>query len=223
VDFKEPTKLKAGFTVPADAPPMFIACASNDGQNPLASTVLYLELKKHNIPAELHLYAQGGHGFGMRANDQPINAWPARVQEWMSTLFPTAESQKLDVQIRDLKARMDEVLQVIKEYGAWSDDDPGYHLKQQIEALKKQGKEKELIVAKRRLEEFRKSEAENDRLYEAQLRKVAGSDVNAGNVIQLITKMKTELESLEKQKLEAEPGQSISFRLLNVSFELIPR
>jgi acetyl esterase/lipase len=91
VDFKEPTKLKAGFTVPADAPPMFIACASNDGQNPLASTVLYLELKKHNIPAELHLYAQGGHGFGMRANNQPINAWPARVQEWMSTLIPTAQ------------------------------------------------------------------------------------------------------------------------------------
>ena len=104
VDFKEPTKLKAGFTVPADEPPMFIACASNDGQNPLASTVLYLELKKHNIPAELHLYAQGGHGFGMRANNQPINAWPARVQEWM-------KSQKFGCNLEDVDSALERLNQ----------------------------------------------------------------------------------------------------------------
>ncbi|MDZ4403117.1 alpha/beta hydrolase [Prosthecobacter sp.] len=86
VDFKEPTKLKDGFTVPADAPPMFIACAHDDGQNPIASTVLYLEYKKHKIPAELHLFAKGGHGFGMRDNKQPINAWPQRCAEWMGSL-----------------------------------------------------------------------------------------------------------------------------------------
>ncbi|MBK8092458.1 MAG: alpha/beta hydrolase [Verrucomicrobiaceae bacterium] len=86
VDYKEPTKLKAGFTVPADAPPMFLACAHDDGQNPIAAATMYLELKKHRIPAELHLYTQGGHGFGMRANNKPINAWPARVAEWMQSM-----------------------------------------------------------------------------------------------------------------------------------------
>jgi acetyl esterase/lipase len=71
VDSKEPTKFKDGFTVPADAPPMFIACAHDDGQNPIASTLLYLEYKKHNIPCELHLFTQGGHGFGMRTTSSP--------------------------------------------------------------------------------------------------------------------------------------------------------
>jgi acetyl esterase/lipase len=50
LDSKEPTKLKEGFTVPADAPPIFIACAHDDGQNPIASTLLYLEYKKHSHP-----------------------------------------------------------------------------------------------------------------------------------------------------------------------------
>ncbi|MFO1440041.1 MAG: alpha/beta hydrolase [Verrucomicrobiaceae bacterium] len=86
IDYKEPTKLKEGFTVPADAPPMFLACAHGDGQNATASTVLYLEYKKHNIPCELHLFTQGGHGFGMRAENKPINAWPQRCADWMKSM-----------------------------------------------------------------------------------------------------------------------------------------
>jgi acetyl esterase/lipase len=86
LDPKDPTKLKDGFTVPADAPPLFIACAHDDGQNPVASTLLYLEYKKHQIPAELHLFTKGGHGFGMRDNKQPINAWPQRCAEWMGAM-----------------------------------------------------------------------------------------------------------------------------------------
>ncbi|MES2596912.1 MAG: alpha/beta hydrolase [Verrucomicrobiota bacterium] len=93
VDSKEPTKLKEGFTVPADAPPMFMACAHDDGQNPTAATVLYLEYKKRELPAELHLFTKGGHGFGMRDNKQPINAWPQRCAEWMDAMgwLPTKE------------------------------------------------------------------------------------------------------------------------------------
>ena len=86
VDFKEPTKLKEGFTVPADAPPMFLACAHDDGQNPLAATVLYLEYKKHSIPCELHLFTKGGHGFGMRKSGNPINDWPQRCADWMKAM-----------------------------------------------------------------------------------------------------------------------------------------
>jgi acetyl esterase/lipase len=82
VDYKEPTKLKEGFTVPADAPPMFLACAHDDGQNPTDATVLYLEYKMRNIPCELHLFTKGGHGFGMRKAGNPINDWPQRCAEW---------------------------------------------------------------------------------------------------------------------------------------------
>ena len=93
LDQADPTKFRAGFSVPPDAPPMFLACAHDDGQNPAAAARLYLEYKKHNLPAELHLFTQGGHGFGMRNNKQPINAWPQRCAEWMSVTgwMPKAE------------------------------------------------------------------------------------------------------------------------------------
>lgn len=82
----EPLRLKPDFQVPADAPPMFLACAHDDGLNPAAAALLYLEYKKRNLPAELHLFTQGGHGFGMRANGQPIHAWPARCADWMAAM-----------------------------------------------------------------------------------------------------------------------------------------
>ncbi len=110
LDSKDSTKIKEGFTVPADAPPMFIACAHDDGQNPIASTLLYIEYKKHNIPCELHLFTQGGHGFGMRDNKQPINAWPQRCAEWMESMgwLPTIEA--LDKAIAVRKAQFEEAL-----------------------------------------------------------------------------------------------------------------
>lgn len=86
LDAKNPYTLKADFTVPKDAPPMFLACASDDGNNPVAATLLYLEYKKLGLSAELHLFSQGGHGFGMRQAGHPINAWPARCGEWMKAM-----------------------------------------------------------------------------------------------------------------------------------------
>lgn len=100
MDSKEPTKFKDGFTVPADAPPMFIACAHDDGQNPIASTLLYLEYKRHNIPCELHLFTEGGHGFGMRDNKQPINHWPIRCAEWMESMNYWSREGKIDQAIQ---------------------------------------------------------------------------------------------------------------------------
>jgi acetyl esterase/lipase len=86
MDFKEPTKFQTGFTVPKDAPPMFLACAHDDGTNPIAMTSLYLEYKRLGIPAELHICSKGGHGFGMRKAGNPINDWPARCGEWMQSI-----------------------------------------------------------------------------------------------------------------------------------------
>lgn len=103
VDPNDPARLKEGFTVPPDAPPMFIACAHDDGQNPLAATALYLAYKRNNIPAELHLFTKGGHGFGMRDNKQPINQWPQRCAEWLHSMegsFTNAESLKKEIDKR---------------------------------------------------------------------------------------------------------------------------
>ena len=53
--------------IPKETPPIFLVHASDD---PVAgaenSVVMYLALKRANVPAELHVYAQGGHGFGVR-------------------------------------------------------------------------------------------------------------------------------------------------------------
>ncbi|MDI1314321.1 alpha/beta hydrolase fold domain-containing protein [Prosthecobacter sp.] len=107
VDFKDPTKLKEGFTVPKDAPPMFLACAHDDGQNPIAATVLYLEYKKLGIPCELHLFAKGGHGFGMRDNKQPINAWPKRCAEWMEAMRFSLSEQQFDREIEQAERKLE--------------------------------------------------------------------------------------------------------------------
>ena len=99
LDPKDPSRLDPSFNVPADAPPMFIACAHDDKTNPIAATLLYLEYKKQNIPAELHLFTHGGHGFGMRDNKQPINQWPARCEEWMDSMGWLPTMEKLDAAI----------------------------------------------------------------------------------------------------------------------------
>jgi acetyl esterase/lipase len=44
----------------------------------------YLALKKAGVPAELHVYASGGHGFGLRAsNPPPANDWTNRLEAWL--------------------------------------------------------------------------------------------------------------------------------------------
>jgi acetyl esterase/lipase len=45
------------------------------------SLVYYAALKKAGVPAELHLYPTGGHGFGLRRTKNPITAWPQRLAQ----------------------------------------------------------------------------------------------------------------------------------------------
>ena len=45
-----------------------------------------LASKKLEIPAELLVFAKGGHGFGVMQRGQPIDAWPARVAEWLASM-----------------------------------------------------------------------------------------------------------------------------------------
>ena len=77
--------LKPEYPVNKDSPPMFFAHANDDGVTPLASAMLYAALKKNGVPAELHIYASGGHGFGMKKSDKPISAWPDRCADWLKT------------------------------------------------------------------------------------------------------------------------------------------
>jgi acetyl esterase/lipase len=62
-----------------------------------ASALLYLEYKKLGLPAELHIFQTGGHGFGMREGDSPVSRWPQRVGEWLAAtglLAPVPSASK---------------------------------------------------------------------------------------------------------------------------------
>lgn len=80
---KEGTELLEHVTVDDKTPPMFLAHAANDPVRPESSVLLWLELKKHNIPAELHVFSKGGHGYGLRSSDMPVTGWPRACEAWL--------------------------------------------------------------------------------------------------------------------------------------------
>jgi acetyl esterase/lipase len=86
VETKGTIALRSGFTMPSDAPPAFFLVAGDDHTNPIEAAMLYVEYKKLNIPAELHICTKGGHGFGMRKAGNPVNHWPELCAEWMQSM-----------------------------------------------------------------------------------------------------------------------------------------
>jgi acetyl esterase/lipase len=70
-------------TVPKNAPPTFLVCADNDPSHVVATVNLYLGLQKEGVSSEMHIYASGGHGFGMKDQHAPVTTWNTRLLEWM--------------------------------------------------------------------------------------------------------------------------------------------
>jgi acetyl esterase/lipase len=71
------------YQVPNDAPPMLVICASDDplGLAPM-SVDLYSAWSRKDHPTELHMYAKGGHGFGMKEQGLPSDTWIQRFYDW---------------------------------------------------------------------------------------------------------------------------------------------
>ena len=67
-----------------NTPPMFLAHAFDDPVDVRNSILIASELKAVGGSSELHVYATGGHGYGMRNTGHPCNTWPARCQEWLN-------------------------------------------------------------------------------------------------------------------------------------------
>ena len=80
---KSRTKLNPEIRVSKDTPMMFIVHANDDKGGPENSALLYLALKKAGVPAELHIFSAGGHGFGIRPSKNPVAGWPKRCEEWL--------------------------------------------------------------------------------------------------------------------------------------------
>lgn len=65
-------------------PPTFLILADDDGAVPPRNSIeFYMALKKHNIPAEMHIFSKGGHGFGMNKKNLPVDQWPNLFAQWM--------------------------------------------------------------------------------------------------------------------------------------------
>jgi acetyl esterase/lipase len=68
-------------------PPTFLLQAENDPVDSINnSLVYYMALKNARVPVEMHLYAEGGHAFGLRPTKFPITQWPALVEKWLGTI-----------------------------------------------------------------------------------------------------------------------------------------
>ena len=68
-------------------PPTFLLQNEDDHvDNVNDSLAYYIALKNAGVPVEMHLYAQGGHAFGLRRTKSPVTAWPALVETWLGTL-----------------------------------------------------------------------------------------------------------------------------------------
>jgi acetyl esterase/lipase len=80
---KDDKELAPDIRVRKECPPMFFAHANDDPIKPDNSARMYLALKHAGVPAELHIYSTGGHGFGLRPTEKPCSTWPQRCGEWM--------------------------------------------------------------------------------------------------------------------------------------------
>lgn len=86
-DPKEPGKVDPALAPDAKVPPTFLVQAENDYTAHVENVLVYfLALKNAHVPAELHVYTLGGHGFGMRKTDLPISDWGELAAKWLHTI-----------------------------------------------------------------------------------------------------------------------------------------
>jgi acetyl esterase/lipase len=89
------SKLNPTIRVTSHTPPTFLLHAQDDPVDPVEFSLLYYAaLKKENIPVEMHLFAQGGHAFGLRPTKFPITKWPALVETWLGSIKATRPAMR---------------------------------------------------------------------------------------------------------------------------------
>ena len=79
--------------VTRDAPPMFLAAANDDSDVPLENTLeMFAALRRARVPAEMHIFEKGGHGFGLGDASEPLSAWPGLLLKWMAEGRPSLDN-----------------------------------------------------------------------------------------------------------------------------------
>ena len=67
-----------------NCPPVFMVIAHDDKDRSLEVAELYIALKKANVSTELHIYSEGGHGYGIRRTNLPVTSWTDRMEDWLT-------------------------------------------------------------------------------------------------------------------------------------------
>ena len=84
--------LNPNVPVSSETPPTLLVQAENDDVDGVNQSLVYFAaLQKAGVPAEMHLYAQGGHAFGLRHTQFPITDWPRLVETWLQTIGMTSK------------------------------------------------------------------------------------------------------------------------------------
>ncbi len=82
-----PFELNPAVPVTREMPPTFLLQAEDDPVDPVENSLVYFAaLKRAGVPVEMHLYAHGGHAFGLRRTTSPITGWPQLVESWFGTI-----------------------------------------------------------------------------------------------------------------------------------------
>jgi acetyl esterase/lipase len=85
-DKQNPMKLSPLVRVTPRTPPTFMAVTYDDQDRGAQAALLLVELKKKHVPAELHVFLKGGHGYGLRPSENPVSGWPKLCEQWMRAM-----------------------------------------------------------------------------------------------------------------------------------------
>ena len=72
--------------VTKETPPTFCAVTHDDALRGVNAAMFYVELKKAGVPAELHIFTKGGHGYGLRPSENPVSHWPQHCEGWLRAM-----------------------------------------------------------------------------------------------------------------------------------------
>lgn len=80
---KEGDRVAPELTITGQTPPVFLVQTEDDSVRVETSLFYYAALRKANVPAEMHIYPSGGHGYGLRPTGKAVTTWPRRAEEWL--------------------------------------------------------------------------------------------------------------------------------------------
>ena len=76
-------ELRPELTVNSNTPPTFLVQTENDPIHVENSIFYYMALKRAGVPAEMHMFAAGKHGYGLRPSNQAVTSWPTLAERWL--------------------------------------------------------------------------------------------------------------------------------------------